>query len=102
MTASRSALLAILGMAAATYLTRVAGPLLARYLPRSPRFEAWLRAIPGTILIAIAAPAAINGGRVGVAAALVTVLVAIRTRGFLPAVIAGAAAVALLRLAGVS
>lgn len=100
MTASRAALLAILGMAVVTYATRTAGLLLSRRLPHSPRLEAWLRAIPGTILIAIVAPAVINGGRAQAAAALVTVLVAIRTRGFLPAVVAGAAAAALLRLLG--
>lgn len=98
MTASRAALLAILGMALATYATRVAGLPLARRLPRSPRFEAWLNAIPGTILVAIVAPALVNGGPRQSLAGLATLLVAWRTRNLLLAIGAGALAAALLRL----
>src|SRR5581483_8181667 len=98
MTVSRVVLLAILGMALATFATRVAGLLLARRLPRSPRFEAWLSAIPGTILVAIVAPAVINGGPRQAFAALATLLVAWRTRNLLLAIAAGAVAAALLRL----
>jgi uncharacterized membrane protein len=85
-------------MAVVTYATRLAGLPLARRLPRSPGFEAWLGAIPGTILIAIVAPALVNSGPRQALAGLATLLVAWRSRNLLLAITAGAVTAALLRL----
>ncbi len=72
-------LLAIMGMAMATVATRLGGPWLVARLPPSPRLARWLRLLPGTILAAIVAPAALDSGAFGVAAAVVTIVVMIRT-----------------------
>ena len=50
------ALLTILGMAVAGYATRAGGLWLMRFVPSSPRVEAWLQHLPGTVLIALIAP----------------------------------------------
>lgn len=91
------ALLTILGMALVTYLTRVGGLwLMGRVMP-SPRVEAWLRNIPGAVLISIVAPSALASGLSGVLAALLTGLVAARTRNLLLSMVVGVAAVWVLR-----
>lgn len=74
-----AALLAILGMAAVTLATRLGGPWLVARFPPSPRLARWLRHLPGAILAAIVAPAALGSGAVGVGAAVVTMVVMART-----------------------
>jgi uncharacterized membrane protein len=92
------ALLAILGMAAATYATRAGGLWLVSRVALSPRAEAWLRQIPGAVLAAIVAPAVFSGGPAEALAAAATALVAARTRNLLLAVAVGVGAVFVLRL----
>ncbi len=53
---STSSLLTCLGMAAATYTTRVSGYLLLRNRKLSPRARAVLDAAPGCVLISAIAP----------------------------------------------
>ena len=77
------ALLAILGMALATYATRAGGLWLMARVPPSPPVERWLRQVPAATLAAIAAPAALAEGVPGIAAAAVAGAVARRT-GNLP------------------
>ncbi len=50
------ALITILGMALVTYATRAGGFWLMGLVTPSPRIEAWLRQIPGAVLVAIIAP----------------------------------------------
>ena len=91
--------LAILGMAIVTYATRAGGFWLMARVPASPRLEAWLRHVPGAVLAAIGAPAALAAGPAGIAAAVVAMLVMRRT-GSLPAAMAvGVGVVLLLRSA---
>ena len=88
---------AILGMAAVTYATRLAGPALLARIPMGRRGEAFLRALPGSILTALVAPAVLGGGPpewVGTVAALV----AARLGGMFPALAVGVGAVYLMRL----
>lgn len=89
--------LAILGMAVVTYATRVGGLWLMARLPPSPRVEAWLRHVPGAVLAAIVAPAALAAGAAGVAATLVAMLVMRRTGSLPAAMVAGVGLVLLLR-----
>ena len=91
------ALLTILGMAVACYATRAGGLWLMRFVPSSPRVEAWLQHLPGTVLIALIAPAIIADGLIGAAGALATALVAIRTRNLLLSIIVGVGLVFALR-----
>ena len=91
------ALLTILGMALVTYITRAGGLWLMSFVTPSPRVEAWLRQIPGAVLVAIAAPTVLASSLSETLASLVTVLVAWRTKNVLVAMIVGVAAVWILR-----
>lgn len=91
-------LIAILGMALVTYATRAGGFWLMGLVTPSPRIEAWLRQIPGAVMVAIVAPTIFASSLAETLAALATVLVAIRTKNVLAAMVVGVAAVWLLRL----
>lgn len=91
-------LITILGMALVTYATRAGGFWLMGIVTPSPRIEAWLRQIPGAVLVAIIAPTVLASSLAETLAALATVLVAIRTKNVLIAMLVGVAAVWLLRL----
>jgi len=87
----------IVAMALATYATRAGGFWLMRWVPMTRRTEAWLRHIPGAVLIALIAPRLVDGGVpdwAGAAAALAAMLL---VRHDLAALGAGIATVALLR-----
>lgn len=71
-------LLAILGMAIATYATRIAGLALAGRLDLSPRAQAAFDAIPPAVLVAVIAPSALATGWAETAAAAIAALAATR------------------------
>ena len=71
-------LMAILGMAAVTYLTRIAGLALAGRLDLSPRAQAAFDAIPPAVLVAVIAPSALATGWAETGAALLAALAATR------------------------
>ncbi|HEV2557985.1 MAG TPA: AzlD domain-containing protein [Microvirga sp.] len=92
--------IAILAMATATYLCRASGVVLMSRIAITPRIERALRALPGSIVAATVLPLALDGGPpalLGIAAAVVVMRL---TRFELAALVAGLAAVALLRAAG--
>lgn len=93
-------LLVILAMGLVTYATRAGGFFLMRWMPQGGRAEAWLKAVPGAVLMSIVAPALLTHGLPGAAAIAATILVMRTTRQDLLAVAAGVATVALARLAG--
>lgn len=90
-------LAAILGMALATYSTRAGGIWLMSRVAPSARVEAWLRQVPGAVLISIIAPAALATGPAGLLAVLATVLVATRTRNLLLPMAVGVVSIWVLR-----
>lgn len=90
-------LVAIVGMAIVTYATRAGGLWAAARVRSTPRIEATLRYVPGTVLTAIVAPAAIQAGVAGVVAVLATAAVALRTGNLLLAGGLGVAIVWALR-----
>ncbi len=92
-------LLAILGMAIATYATRLAGLALAGRLQLSPRAQAAFDAIPPAVLVAVIAPSALATGWPETAAALLAALAATRVP-LLGVVAVGVAAVVALRAVG--
>jgi uncharacterized membrane protein len=98
MTLDPITLAAIAAMAAATYLTRIAGYWLVRRFTLAGRPAAALEAVPGAVLVALIAPTVLATGPAESGAALVTILIA-RRGAMLPAVVGGVAAAALLRLA---
>ncbi|MET3891443.1 putative membrane protein [Bosea sp. OAE506] len=89
-------LLAILGMAIATYATRLAGLALAGRLKLSPRAQAAFDAIPPAVLVAVIAPSALATGWPETAAALLAAVAATRLP-LLGVVAVGVAAVVGLR-----
>ncbi|MFO1244249.1 MAG: AzlD domain-containing protein [Ramlibacter sp.] len=92
-------LLALVGMALASYACRLAGFLLMGLVTITPLVEAALRAIPLGVMIGIVIPAA-SAGRVPELLALVVVGTVMKlVRNDLAAAVAGAATVALCRLA---
>ncbi|HKV01304.1 MAG TPA: AzlD domain-containing protein [Ktedonobacteraceae bacterium] len=92
------ALITILGMALVTYITRAGGFWLMGLVTPSPRIEAWLRQIPGAVLVAIIAPTVLASSLAETLAALATALVALRTKNVLVAMLIGVGTVSLLRL----
>ena len=90
-------LAALAGMALATYLTRIAGLWVVRFLGVGVRTRAALDAVPPAILMAIIAPTVLATGWAETAAAGVTALAALRLP-FLAAVVTGVAAVVALRI----
>jgi uncharacterized membrane protein len=89
-------LLTILGMAGATYLTRIAGLMLADRLVLSGRAKAAFEAIPPAVLIAVIAPTALATGWPETAAAAITMVAALRLP-LLATIAVGVAAVVALR-----
>lgn len=90
-------LLTILGMAVVTYATRAGGLWLMGRVTPWPAMAAWLRHIPGAVLIAIVAPTVFSSGPAEALAAAATALVAARTGNVLLAMAGGVAAVLGLR-----
>ena len=92
MTLRLDVLLAILGMAVATYLCRAGGYAAFRAL-RPPRYvEVTLQHLPGPIFMAYIAPALATHGLKGFAAAALVVAVQAATRNLAVAIVAGVAA----------
>jgi branched chain amino acid efflux pump len=91
------ALATILGMALVTYGTRVGGLWLLGRVTPSRRVEAWLRNIPGAVLVAIVTPDALTHGPADILAAAATALIAFRTRNFLLAIVVGVLSAWVLR-----
>lgn len=92
------ALITILGMALVTYATRAGGFWLMGLVSPSPRIEAWLRQIPGAVLVAIIAPTVLASSLAETLAALASALVALRTKNVLVAMVVGVGAVWVLRM----
>jgi uncharacterized membrane protein len=87
----------ILAMALVTYATRVGGLWLMGRVASSPRVEAWLLNIPGTVLVSIVTPLAVSNGPADALAAGITGLVAARTHNLLLAIALGVGAAWVLR-----
>lgn len=82
-------LLTILGMALATYTTRAGGLWLMSRVKLSPRVEAWLTHLPGSLMMAIAAPMLLASDTAAILGVIATVLVAGRMRNMVLALFFG-------------
>ncbi len=85
-------------MALVTYATRAGGFWMMSLVTPSPRIEAWLRQIPGAVMVSLVAPTVLASSLAETLAALATVLVAARTKNVLLAMVVGVAAVWVLRI----
>ncbi|HYG86029.1 MAG TPA: AzlD domain-containing protein [Azospirillum sp.] len=83
------ALLAIGGMALVTYATRAGGLWLMVHVPLSPRIEAFLRYLSGSVLVALVVPAALQEGSAAWVAIAAAVLVMLATRRTVLAMVVG-------------
>jgi uncharacterized membrane protein len=90
-------LLAIAGMAIATYATRVAGLFLMQHVSVKGRTKAAFDALPPAILMAVIAPTILTTGIAETIAAIITAIVAILRAPMIVTVIIGVASVVLLR-----
>lgn len=91
-------LVTIVGMAVVTYATRAGGLWLMDRVTPSRRVSAWLRHIPGAVLVALIAPTVVSGGPAEALATGATVLAAWRTGNLLLAMVVGVVCVWGLRL----
>lgn len=94
------ALAAILGMAVATYASRIGGLWIMARVPLTGRVSAFLHALSGSVLVALVVPAALHGDGAAKLALAVSVGIMALTRRALPALALGMAAAALYRAAG--
>lgn len=97
---SFGAVIAILGMMAATILCRASGFVLMSRVRITPRIERALRALPGSIVVATIVPIAVNGGTPALLGMILTVLAMSLVRFELVAIIAGLCGVAAVRALG--
>lgn len=98
MTIDPLSLLTIIGMAIATYITRIAGVFIGGRLHLSGRAAAAFDAIPPAVLMAVIAPIVFATGWRETVAALITALAATRLP-LLASVVIGVASIVLLRWA---
>lgn len=96
---SSSALLAILGMGIATYLTRLSGFYLLRGLNVSGPVKAALDALPPAVLMAVIAPVILTTGWAECIAAAITAVAAFVRLPLTVTILIGIVSVVALRLA---
>ena len=89
----------ILVMAAVTLITRWGGLFIMSYVPIGRRTRNFIRAMSGSVLIALLAPLALNGDSGARLALLTTAITMLAVKRPLPAIAAGVLAAALLRSA---
>lgn len=95
---SSSALLAILGMGIATYLTRLSGFYLLRGLNVSGPMKAALDALPPAVLMAVIAPVILTTGWAESVAAAITAVAAFVRLPLTVTILIGIVSVVALRL----
>ena len=97
MTIDTQALLAIILMGVVTYSLRAGGFWLMGRVAISPRMEAALAYLPGSVITALVVPSTIEAGIPGIGAVGVIALVMWKRPGLLLALLLGLGTVVLLR-----
>jgi uncharacterized membrane protein len=97
MTLNPEALLVIVLMAVITYALRAGGFWLMGRITISPRMEAALAYLPGSVITALVVPSTIQAGLPGVGAVAVIALVMWKRPGLLLALLLGLGTVVLVR-----
>ena len=91
---------AVAGSALVTYALRFGGLMLSERLPRHGRFQRFMDALPGTILLSLVAPGILSAGPWGCLAAFLTAFCALKTRNVFAAMLLGMGLVAAVRHLG--
>ena len=86
-------LVVILGMAVATYATRISGLLLMRGVVVKGRMKAALDAVPPSILMAVITPTVLMTGKAETIAAIITAVAAMLRLPLLATIVIGVASV---------
>ena len=86
-------LVVILGMAVATYATRISGLLLMRGVVVKGRMKAALDAMPPSVLMAVITPTVLMTGKAETIAAIITALAAMLRLPLLATIVIGVASV---------
>lgn len=98
MNADPLTLLAIVGMALATYATRVSGLYLMRGITLTGRLKTALDALPPAILMAVIAPTILATGIAETIAAAITAAAALLRLPLVAVILTGVVSVVLLRM----
>lgn len=96
MSLDMTTLIAIIAMAVATYITRIAGLFVADRLVLTGRAKAAFDAIPPAVLVSVIAPTALTTGWAEAIAAAITAVVAFRLP-LLATIVVGVVSVVVLR-----
>ena len=83
--------------ACVTYALRLGGLLLAGRLPKTGRFKQFMDALPGTILLSLIVPAALNGGLWSWIATGCTALCSLKTGNVFVSMVLGVFVIAMSR-----
>ncbi len=86
-----------LGLAAATFSTRLAGAVLGQRLPQTGCWARFLNALPGTLIVALVSVSILSGGIHEWIAGGIAFGVALVTRNLPLTMVAGIAAIWMLR-----
>ncbi|MEP6827542.1 MAG: AzlD domain-containing protein [Aestuariivirga sp.] len=86
-------LIVILGMAVATYATRISGLLLMRGVVVKGRMKAALDAVPPSVLMAVITPTVLMTGKTETIAAIITAIAAMLRLPLLATIVIGVASV---------
>lgn len=93
-------LIAIAAASIITYVFRFGGLMLADRLPQAGPLRHFLDALPGTILVSLIVPSALNTGWQGIIGVVACLGIYFKTKNLLLTMIAGVLTVYLLRLLG--
>ena len=97
---AHGAIIAILAMAAATYLTRISGYWLMGHVPMTQRVRRSLEVLPGAIMAATVVPIVAKVGPAALVAVAVALASMLTRRNELLAVVFGMGSVAVVRAYG--
>lgn len=86
--------LAILAIGLVTYATRIGGILVMARIPVSPRIEAFLRYLSGSVLVALVVPPVVHTGPAAWLGVAVSLAAMLKTRHALFSLVLGMAAAA--------
>jgi uncharacterized membrane protein len=86
--------LAVLAIGLVTYATRIGGILIMTRIPVSPRVEAFLRYLSGSVLVALVVPPVIHTGPAAWLGVAVSLAAMLRTRRALLSLVLGMASAA--------
>ena len=93
----RDTWIVILGLTAGTFAIRLSGVLLGRQIPTSGPWARGLSALPGCLIVSLVTMSLLSGGGQEWGAATVAVVTAIATRNLPVTMVAGIAAIWVLR-----